>query len=128
MSRLKQKSRSRGTPLLSVEEVSEVMGLILDKGRGGSLDALRTVERHWRLSDRPIELDLPPLVDAKSIAEAQARVIEASSDGKRLTPRQGLAFSTMIENRRRALETLEIEADVREIEEHDARERTKGRR
>jgi hypothetical protein len=108
--------------------MGEVMELILDKGRGGSLDALRTLERHWRLSDRPIKLELPPLVDAKSIAEAQARVLEASTDGKRLTPRLGLAFATMIEYRRRALETVEIEADVREIEEHDARERAKGRR
>jgi hypothetical protein len=53
------KSRTRGTPLVSVEEMGEVMGLILAKGRGGSLDVLRALGRHWRLSDRPIKLELP---------------------------------------------------------------------
>jgi hypothetical protein len=77
--------------------------------------------------DRPVVLDLPTVVDATSLAEAQARVIAAAAAGK-ITPRQGLSFSTMLEYRRRALETVELEAQLAEIEEADARERAKGRR
>ncbi len=77
--------------------------------------------------DQPIVLDLPTVVDATSLAEAQARVIAAAAGGK-ITPRQGLSFSTMLEYRRRALETVELEAQLTELEEADARERAKGRR
>jgi hypothetical protein len=39
----------------------------------------------------------------------------------RLTPRQGLAFSTMLEFRRRALDTIEYEARLNAIEEGQSR-------
>jgi hypothetical protein len=80
---------------------------------------------NWRGHDRPVTLDLPTVVDAKSLAEAQARVIAAAAGGK-ITPRQGLSFSTMLEYRRRALETIELEAQLAAIEESDARARVKG--
>jgi hypothetical protein len=64
------------------------------------------------------------VVDAKSLAEAHARVIAATTDGKRLSPRQGLAYSTMLAHRRRALELVEIEEDLAEIEECLAQRKT----
>jgi hypothetical protein len=52
-------------------------------------------------------------------------VIAAAAGGK-ITSRQGLSFSTMLEYRRRALETIELEAQLAAIEESDARARAKG--
>ena len=113
---------------LSNQDMAEVMRTAVAKAKAGDARLIRLVELHWRRRDRPIALDLPPVVDAKSLAEAHARVIEAASDGKRLSPRQGLAYSTMLAHRRRALELVEIEEDLAEIEEELARDRARGRR
>jgi hypothetical protein len=114
--------------ILSDQDMAEVMRTAVAKAKTGNEKLIRLVELHWRRRDRPIALDLPAVVDARSLAEAHARVIEAATDGKRLTPRQGLAYSTMLAHRRRALELVEIEEDLAEIEEDIAREKAKGRR
>lgn len=107
--------------ILTAEDMAETMQRMMRKVRQDDPTAIQGVERHWRLSARPVRLDLPPITDAKSVAEAQARVIAASSDGETLTTRQGLELSTMIEYRRRALEAVEFEANLQEIEAEDAK-------
>jgi hypothetical protein len=114
--------------ILSDQDMAEVMRTAVAKAKTGNEKLIRLVELHWRRRDRPIALDLPAVVDARSLAEAHARVIEAATDGKRLTPRQGLAYSTMLAHRRRALELVEVEEDLAEIEEDIAREKARGRR
>jgi hypothetical protein len=127
----KSPSRKSNTPrndFLSNQDMADVMRTAVTKAKAGDARLIRLVELHWRRRDRPIALDLPAVVDAKSLAEAHKRVIEAATDGKRLTPRQGLAYSTMLAHRRRALELVEIEEDLAELEESIAREKAKGRR
>ena len=127
----KSEARKADTPrndFLSNQDMADVMRMAVAKAKEGDARLIRLVELHWRRRDRPIALDLPAVVDARSLAEAHARVIEAASDGKRLTPRQGLAYSTMLAHRRRALELVEVEEDLAEIEEGIAREKAKGRR
>ena len=127
----KSEARKADTPrndFLSNQDMADVMRMAVAKAKEGDARLIRLVELHWRRRDRPIALDLPAVVDAKSLAEAHARVIEAATDGKRLTPRQGLAYSTMLAHRRRALELVEIEEDLAEIEEDLARQKAKGRR
>ena len=127
----KSPSRKPAAPrgnFLSDQDMAEVMRTAVAKAKTGNEKLIRLVELHWRRRDRPIALDLPTVVDAKSLAEAHARVIEAATDGKRLSPRQGLAYSTMLAHRRRALELVEVEEDLAEIEDDVAREKAKGRR
>jgi hypothetical protein len=127
----KPEARKPATPrgnFLSDQDMAEVMRTAVAKAKTGNEMLIRLVELHWRRRDRPIALDLPTVVDAKSLAEAHARVIEAATDGKRLTPRQGLAYSTMLAHRRRALELVEVEEDLAEIEEDIIREKARGRR
>jgi hypothetical protein len=125
MSGPKRASRAaRRTDAITDREMDEVMRLILGQARQGSLHALRLLERHWRLSDRPVKLDLPLPTDARSIAEGQARVIAASTDGETLTSRQGLALSAMLEHRRRALETVEFDRVLTDIEADQKRAET----
>src|ERR1700756_4098381 len=103
----KPKRSVRGaSAALTAEDMAEVMHRMLDRTRKDDPTAMYAIERHWRLSARPVRLHLPPIPDARSVAEAQARVIAASTDGKTLTTRQGLDLSTMIEYRRRALEAV----------------------
>jgi hypothetical protein len=115
------KSRSRKSTrpaddILTNHDMTEVLRVAISKAKAGDTTCIRIVERHWGRHDRPVKLDLPPVVDARSLAEAQGRVIGATAKGD-VTPRQGLAFSTMLEYRRRALETVEYEARLSAIEE-----------
>ncbi len=73
--------------------------------------------RLWRECRRDVvTLDLPPIDTLANIAVAQTAVIDAAAQG-RLALRDALALSTMIEHRRRAIETLDLEADLRELGE-----------
>lgn len=56
----------------------------------------------------------PPVTGAASLAEAHAAVIAMAAAGD-MTTRQRLDFSTMLEYRRRAVETFEIEREVEEL-------------
>ena len=72
-----------------------------------------------------MRLDLPAMTGAASIAEAQAAVIAAAA-AEQITPRDALIFSTLIENRRRALETLDHEERLIAIEEANRARDKKG--
>lgn len=105
---------------LTAQDMAEALRPAIAKARNGDNEALKVVDRHWRLSDRPVELDLPPITDAKSVADAQAHVIDLLAK-KRIGPRTALAVSTIIEYRRRALETLDLETTLSELEANQAR-------
>ena len=70
--------------------------MALRVAKGGNVPAIAVVERMWRQRDRSVVIDLPPITDAVSLAEAHARVIARAAGGK-ITPRQGVAFATMLE-------------------------------
>ena len=134
MSRLKRPTKPSQrinalTEPLTAQDMAEALRPAVAKARDGDLKALDILDRHWRLSDRPVELDLPPITDARSVADAQAHVIELLAK-KRLGPRTALACSTIIEYRRRALETLDLETTLSELEANQARmdEELRGRR
>jgi hypothetical protein len=66
--------------------------------------------------DRPITIDLPPTPDAAGIAAAQQAVVEAASQGHLLLD-EATALSGLLEGRRKALETEELEVRIQRIEE-----------
>jgi hypothetical protein len=74
-----------------------------------------------------VRLDLPPVNDAGSLAAAQAEVIAAAAAGK-ITPHEGMAFGAMLDYRRRALDTIELEGRLREIEAANATRHGPGAR
>ena len=100
---------------VSDQDMAEVMRTAIRKAKDGDNECIGIVERHWSRHDRPVVLDLPEVVDAASLAEAQRRVISATAKG-RITPRQGHSFATLLEYRRRALDTIEFEKRLTEIE------------
>ncbi len=65
-------------------------------------------------------IDLPPITGAESLAEVQSQVIAMAASGQ-ITPRQGLAFTTMLEWRRRALEVVELNRAIDALEAANAR-------
>ena len=103
-------------------DIAEVARAAIKAAVGGDMYGAEVARRLWRECRRStVTLDLPPIDTLDNIAAAQAAVIEAAARG-RIAPREALAFSTMIEYRRRAIETLSLEVDLRRYDA-EARQR-----
>ena len=64
---------------------------------------------------RPIHIELPSVQDASGVAEAQQEVLRAACAGELLLD-EAQALSGLLEGRRQALETQELEARLSELE------------
>ena len=60
------------------------------------------------IKPRHIEIDLPPVETAEDITAAQGAVIAAMARGE-ITPDDASTIASVLEARRRALETVELE-------------------
>ena len=67
---------------------------------------------------RPVTLDLPAVTDAAKVQTALTRIVTAASEGE-ITPDEAGALTTIIEAQRRAIETVELEARLRAVEERN---------
>jgi hypothetical protein len=108
---------STGDPdiAFSAADFAEVQNVAMREAKQGKMQAIAIVERMWRHRRHAVRLDLPPVGDPASLAAAQAAVIAAAAGG-RITPHEGIAFAAMLDYRRRALDTIEFEGRLREIE------------
>ncbi len=106
----------------SLADLAEIQHVAVRQAKQGDMQAAVLVERMWRHRRRTATLDLPPVDDASGLAKAQAAVIAAAAAGQ-ITPREGMAYAAMLDYRRRALDTVEFEERLREIEaENEERE------
>ena len=64
---------------------------------------------------RPIQFDLPSIVDAVGVAEAQREVIRATCTGE-LMIEEAQAITGLLEVQRKCLETQDLEARLSELE------------
>ena len=65
---------------------------------------------------RPIYIELPPIHEARGIAEAQQEVVRAACAGELLLD-EAQALSGFLEARRQSLETQELEGRLSKLEE-----------
>lgn len=101
---------------ITAETMAEVEAAAVLKAKGGSVPAMAIVVRMWQLRERPVNLDLPLVTSAESLADAQAEVIAAAARN-RITPQHGVAFTKMLDGRRRALELLRVMRALEALEE-----------
>ena len=74
------------------------------------LDRLAPVRR-----GRPVQFNLPDADTAEGLSTAFAAVLRAVAGGE-LTPEEGMAVSSVLEARRKAIETAELEARIAAVE------------
>jgi len=65
--------------------------------------------------DSPVSFDLPAIESAAQASEAAQAVLRAVSDGD-ITPLEGAAVMTLVEQYRRTLETTELESRIAALE------------
>ena len=69
--------------------------------------------------DGPVRFDLPPMESAASAKAAMGAVLSNVASGE-LTPGEGSAIAGLVEGYRKALETTELEARLKALEERQA--------
>jgi hypothetical protein len=113
-------SRNRVTLIreaISDQDRIGVVRAMIKKAHGGDVPAGRLMLPLIWPAGTYVNIDLPPMNDAAGIAEAQARVV-ALMNNEELSLEEADSCFRIIENRRRALETAEIERNLRQAQDN----------
>lgn len=95
----------------------EITQAIIDAAKGGDLSAAKLVIERIAppMRERPIQIDLPDTHTAEGISAAQNTIVQAVGSGN-LLPGEGTALSAIVEAKRKALETEELEKRISALE------------
>lgn len=120
-------ARNRATLMvlaLMEDNAKEITQAVVDAARSGDLSAARLVLERLAppLRERPISIDLPDTSTVKGVNQAQQAIIEAVGMGE-LLPGEGIVLAGLVDARRKALETLELEQRVAALEERQHAEK-----
>jgi len=100
------------------EDLEAIARAVSNAARNGDMQAARIILD--RLAPirrgRPVQFEAPASLDGAGVAEAFAAILRSMADGE-LTPEEGTAVAGVLEMRRKAIETVEIEARVAALEE-----------
>lgn len=113
-------SRNTATLILDAMaggEAETVLRQVLDAAKAGDLKAADIIlSRIWPAKKgRPVRLDLPAIKTAPDILAALAAVVDATGKGE-ITTDEATAVAGVLELKRRAIETVEIEARLARLE------------
>lgn len=103
---------------LMEDEAEAVVRAVIDKAKDGDMTAARiVVDRIAPVrKGRPINLALPKVETADDVASAMATIVGAMAEGK-ITPEEATVAASVLEARRRAIETTDFERRLSEIED-----------
>lgn len=98
--------------------IKDIAAEVIKQAKDGDLTAARLVLDKLVPNARERAVELPGLPSTESpagVADAQAAILQAVASGD-LTPGEAATLSGIVENRRRTLETLELEQRISAIE------------
>ena len=114
---------SRNKASLILDQIAEgdaeaVLEKQLELARGGDQRAAEIVlSRVWPVrKGRTVNLSIPPLKSAPDIVAALGAVADAVAGGE-ITPDEGQAVASVLEVKRKAIETVELEARIAALEQ-----------
>ncbi len=110
-------------------DLPDVWRALVQGSKNNDPRAAEVVRRWVHFRRRRLRLDLAPIDDLAGVARAQADLLALAAAGE-ITAREGRDFSALVENRRKAIETLELESILHQLNETNADEdrRKSGRR
>jgi hypothetical protein len=97
--------------------LEEVLATVIERAKSGDMTACRMIVDKVlpNTKNRSISLDLPLINDLEDVGKAQAEVLQAVSIGD-ITPNEGERIASIIEARRRSIETIDLEARICRLE------------
>lgn len=98
-------------------EAEKIVRKVVDAAIEGDMTAARLVLERLvpPAREKPVSLDLPNTETAEGISNAQEAVLQAIANGE-LLPGEATTLATILENRRKALETQELEQRITALE------------
>jgi hypothetical protein len=114
-------TRNKATTMLltlMVKGAKEITEAVITAAKKGDLIAARMVLDRLvpPAKERPVNIALPDTGTAQGCVEAQNAILQAVGEGN-LLPGEGVALAGIVESRRRAIETLELEQRIVTLEE-----------
>jgi len=107
---------------LMEEDAAEVVRSVITAAKAGDMTAARLVLERIVPPRKgcPVVFDLPPVESAADVLVALGSVVQAVAEGT-LTPDEGTIVAGLLESKRRAIETVEIERRLAALEEGNTR-------
>lgn len=105
--------------VLFEDGIKDIAAEVIKQAKDGDLTAARLVLDKLVPNARERAVELPGLPSTESpagVAEAQAAILQAVASGD-LTPGEAATLSGIVENRRKAIETQELELRIQVLEE-----------
>ncbi len=98
-------------------KLEEVLATVIERAKNGDMAACKMVLDKVlpNTKDRSIALEMPLINDLKDVGNAQAEILQAVANGS-ITPNEGERVSSIIEARRRSIETIDLEARISQLE------------
>ncbi|MCC7281433.1 MAG: hypothetical protein IT556_03550 [Acetobacteraceae bacterium] len=117
-------SRNRATVILDAlaeADAAAVLAKVTEAAKAGDLRAAEILlARVWPpKKGRPVALDMPTVTSAADVLAALGNIADAVAAGD-LTPDEGQAVAAVIEAKRRAIETIELERRIAALEQQKA--------
>ena len=113
---------SRNKASLMAEKLMEgdtegVIRAVIEKAKDGDMQAAKLIlDRVVPLrKGRPIQIALPDMGDSTDVVKALSAMLQAVATGE-LSPEEAQSVASIIETQRRAIETLELETRIAELE------------
>jgi hypothetical protein len=96
----------------------EITTAVVKAAKAGDLTAARMILDRLAppAKERPVSLTLPDTTTAEGIAQAQGAILQAVAAGD-LLPGEAATLAGVVEARRRALETMELEQRITALED-----------
>lgn len=113
---------SRNTASLLLDQLADgeaeaILAEVIAKAKAGDMKAADMIlARAWpQRKGRPVSLRIPPVESATDVLKALGAVLAAMGDGQ-LTPDEAALVGGLLETKRKALETVEIEERIAKLE------------
>ena len=100
------------------KDIEGVVASVVQAALSGDMVAARIIMDRMApiRRGRPVPFNAPDSADAAGIAEAFKEIVSAMGAGE-ITPEEGSAIANVLELRRKAVETLELEQRLKVLEE-----------
>jgi hypothetical protein len=98
-------------------EAEGIFAQVVASARGGDMKAADIIlSRVWpHRKGRPVAFSVPPVASPADVLEAHSAILVAVGNGQ-ITPEEATLLSGLLENKRKALETVEIESRLAKLE------------
>jgi hypothetical protein len=100
------------------DDADAIVQAVIERAKGGDMVAAKIVlDRIVPIrKGAVVELDLPKVTTSRGVAAAMAALVDAMSAGA-ITPDEASTISSVLEIRRRAIETQEIDERLKKLED-----------